>query len=122
MKTTVSGTDDPGQRRVSQTATSSEAKLDVCPVTTPKRHITYTTAQLHEKHNIAFYVIVDQRFVRICHHGWVLALFIINLFYWANTIFNLFGNFRTLSNIFQNICNAPVSDLSRKNKKCRSEE
>ena len=51
MKTTVSGTDDPGQRRVSQTATSSEAKLDVCPFTTPNQHITYTTAQLHESSN-----------------------------------------------------------------------
>ena len=49
MKTTVSGTDDPGQRRVSQTAMSSEAKFDVCLSTTSNRHITYTTAQLHEK-------------------------------------------------------------------------
>ena len=49
MKTTVSGTDDPVQRRVSQTAMSSEAKFDVCLFTTPNQHITYTTAQLHEK-------------------------------------------------------------------------
>ena len=49
MKPTVSGIDDPGQRCVSQTATSSEAKLNVCPVTAPNRNITtYTTAQLHE--------------------------------------------------------------------------
>ena len=43
-----SGTDDPGQRRVSQTTTSSEAKFDVGLSTTPNQHITYTTAQLHE--------------------------------------------------------------------------
>ena len=48
MKPTVSGTDDQGYRHVSQTSTSSEAKLNVCPIMTPKRHITYTTAQLHE--------------------------------------------------------------------------
>ena len=49
MKTTVSGTDDSGQRHVSQTATSSEAKLDIGTVMTPDQRITYTTAQLHEK-------------------------------------------------------------------------
>ena len=48
MKPTVSGTDEQGYHHVSQTLTSSEAKFDVCPVTTPKRHITYATAQLHE--------------------------------------------------------------------------
>ena len=48
MKTTVSGTDDSGQRHISQTATSSEAKLDIGIVTTPGQRIIYTTAQLHE--------------------------------------------------------------------------
>ena len=48
MKTTVSGTDDSGQRHVSQTATSSEAKLDTGTVTTSDQRIAYTTAQLHE--------------------------------------------------------------------------
>ena len=48
MKPTVSGTDDQGHRHVSQPSTSLEAKLDVCPVTTPKLHIIYTTAQLLE--------------------------------------------------------------------------
>ena len=48
MKPTVSGTDDQGHPHVSQTSTSSKAKIDVCPVTTPKRHFTYTIAQLHE--------------------------------------------------------------------------
>ena len=48
MKSTVSGTDDQGQRHVSQTSTSSETKTDVTPITTPRRQITYTTAQLHE--------------------------------------------------------------------------
>ena len=48
MKPTVSGTDDQEYRHVSQPSTSSEAKFDVCPVTTPARHIIYTTAQLHE--------------------------------------------------------------------------
>ena len=55
MKTTVIGTDDPGQRRVSQTAPSSEAKFDACLSTTPNRHITYTTAQLHETLNNIFF-------------------------------------------------------------------
>ena len=45
---TVSGTDDPGQRHVSQIATSSTTQHDECPVTTSNQHITYTTAQLHE--------------------------------------------------------------------------
>ena len=57
MKPTVSGTDDPGQRRIRQTATSSEAKL----VTTPNRNIIYTTAQLHETNNnqlITYYQLV----------------------------------------------------------------
>ena len=48
MKTTVSGTDDSVQRHVRQTATSSEAKLDIGTITTPGQHIIYTTAQLHE--------------------------------------------------------------------------
>ena len=54
MKPAVSGTDDQGHRhvsQVSQTATSSEAKLEVCPVTTPNRHITYTITQLHKRLN-----------------------------------------------------------------------
>ena len=48
MNMTVSGTDDPGQRHVSQIATSSSTQHDVCPVTTSNQRITYTTAQLHE--------------------------------------------------------------------------
>ena len=48
MKTTVSGTDESGQRHVSQTATSSEAKLDIGTVTTSNQRIIYTTAQLHK--------------------------------------------------------------------------
>ena len=49
MKSTVSGTDDQGGRDVSQPSSSSEAKFDTYPITTPPRHIIYTTAQLHEK-------------------------------------------------------------------------
>ena len=49
MKPTVSGTDDQEHRHDSQTSTSSEAKIDVGAVTVPRRHITYTTAQLHER-------------------------------------------------------------------------
>ena len=48
MNTTVSGTDDSGQRHVSQIATSSTTQQDGCPVTTSNQHLTYTTAQLHE--------------------------------------------------------------------------
>ena len=48
MNTTVSGTDDPGQRHVSQIAASSTTQHDECPVTTSDQRITYTTAQLHE--------------------------------------------------------------------------
>ena len=48
MKQTVSGTDDQEYRPISQSSMSSEAKLEVCPITTPRRHIIYTTAQLHE--------------------------------------------------------------------------
>ena len=51
MNTTVRGTDDQGQRHVSQNTTSSTAKHDVCPVITPNQRITYTTAQLHENNN-----------------------------------------------------------------------
>ena len=53
MKTTVSGTDNSGQRHVSQTATALEAKLDIGTVMTPGQRIIYTTAQLHEKGKIA---------------------------------------------------------------------
>ena len=52
MKTTVSGTDDSGQRHVSQTAMSSEAKLNIGTVTMPDQRIIYTTAQLHESINL----------------------------------------------------------------------
>ena len=48
MNTTVSGTDDLGQRHVSQIAASSMTQPDGCPVTTSNQRITYTTAQLHE--------------------------------------------------------------------------
>ena len=48
MNTTVSGTDDPGQRHVSQIATSSTTQHDECPVATSNQRIIYTTAQLHE--------------------------------------------------------------------------
>ena len=48
MNTTVSETDDLGQRHVSQIAASSMTQPDGCPVTTSNQRITYTTAQLHE--------------------------------------------------------------------------
>ena len=48
MKPTVRGTDDQEYRHISQSSTSSEAKFDGCPVTTPTQHIIYTTAQLHK--------------------------------------------------------------------------
>ena len=48
MKRTVSGTDNQGCRHISQPSPSSEAKFDICPITSPSRHIIYTTAQLDE--------------------------------------------------------------------------
>ena len=63
MKTTVSGTDDLGQHHVSQTATSSEAKLDAGPVRTPNQHIAYTTAQLHENIKDYFYLLICGSFL-----------------------------------------------------------
>ena len=58
MKSTVSGTDDQGGHDVSQLSSSSEAKFNTYPITTPPRHIIYTTAQLHE--NVAYHNKPDQ--------------------------------------------------------------
>ena len=63
MKTTVSGTDDSVQRHVSQTATSSEAKLDIGTVTTPGQRIIYTTAQLHKKRTVLRHVLIRTRLI-----------------------------------------------------------
>ena len=52
MNTTVSGTDDLGQRHISQITASSTTQPDGCPGTTSNQRIIYTTAQLHENINI----------------------------------------------------------------------
>ena len=49
-------------------------------------------------------------------------IFIVDLFYWAYTIFGLFSYFWAFLNIFWNTCNAPLSDLSWKTETCRPEE
>ena len=63
MNTTVSGTDDPGQRHVSQIAASSTTQHDECPVTTSNQRITYTTAQLYENITksqwVQFFIVKD---------------------------------------------------------------